>query len=502
MNVCRNIKDLLASAPTGGDGKSDSLPDRAEHWLFAGRGSVASTVSHMLEQDDDIVGAISELASQPWALATDPSGPCHKLWVRLHAVFRKIEKASKGAKPDVSLPSDCPLLLQLASAKRESRLDHRPSRDGGLVAEKVWVESCRAGRALTEVARDLAGMTREPLLEPVDWYDPESRLQPLSRCVQVGQRSSVPSPTLTASFPYPALGDVVSCAVLNRLVNAVDLAKQLASLCEVKRLHLQQLGQMADESRGILWDCPEAEERQHAAALLQLGLLRPAASSLLSLLPFDSSPEIHDDLRLAVQRRLGQAPSAVEDVVRALEWLQGRVLPSGEESVPLRGPPGEPVRPEDSVQEVACEQAKLLVYVSGKVMFHGREVDLMKPGRGRARHAIPILRAIWKRQGDEITGPEMRKNEKNVTTASDQQRRYLSRFRACLRNAIGPDSGRGGKATGKTKRKTKKTARSGEQEALHRWIRMLGKSREGEGKVVSFRLEVPVEDVWFEPKST
>lgn len=326
VDVNRKIEDLIASAPIEGDGKSDSLSGRAAHWLFTGRGSVASTVSHILEQDDDLAGEISELASQPWTLATDRNGPCHKLWTELPAIFTTIaEKATKGAEPGVSLSSGNSLLLQMASAKHESRLEYRPSRDGGLVDDKVRVESRRAGRALTDVAGDLAGMTREPLLEPVDWHDPESRVQPLSRCVHV---ASSPLPhALIASFPYPVLGDTIACAALNRLANAVDLVERLASLCDVKGLRLRQLRQMVDHARDLLWDCPEAQERQHAAALLQLGLLRPAASSLFRLFPFDSSSEMHGGIRTTVRRRIAQGTSAVEETTRALEWLSNDLLP-------------------------------------------------------------------------------------------------------------------------------------------------------------------------------
>jgi len=318
VNVSQKIAHLITSAPPTDDEKPGSSPDRVVRWLFTGRGSAASTVSHILEQDEALAAGLSELAGQSWTLATDTNGLCQKLWAKLPTIFNKIgEKAIKGTEPGVPLPSENPVLLQLASAKRESRMEYRPSRNGGLVDEKVRVESRPAGRALTDVARDLARLTSEPLLEPMDWYDPESRLQPLSRCVQGDW-----------SFSYPILGDFVSCAVLTRLANAVDLARRLASRSDVKRLPLRQLEEVADECRDLLWDCPGAQERQHAAVMLQLGLLRAAASSLLLLLPFDSSPEMHGNLRLAVQERLGRSPLAVEEVVRALEWLHDRLQPS------------------------------------------------------------------------------------------------------------------------------------------------------------------------------
>ena len=315
MNANRKIVDLIASAPTSGDDKSGSSPDSVTHWLFNGRGCVASTISHILdlEQNEDLAGEISDLAGQPWTLAIDPDGPCHKLWARLPAVFDKIgKKAGSGSEPGVSLSSGSPLLLTLANARYEHHMEIQLLPDENLSFEKRRVESRPAGRALTDVALDLAKMTRKPLLEPVDWYDPESRLQPLSRCVQGDRRSSSLPQALVESFPYPTLGDTIGCAALNRLANAIDLAKRLASLCDVKILRLRQLKQMVYDSRDLLWDCPEAQERQHATALLQLGLLRPAASSLLSPLPFDSNPEMHDKLRMAVQKRLGRSPSAIE----------------------------------------------------------------------------------------------------------------------------------------------------------------------------------------------
>jgi hypothetical protein len=347
VNANRKIVDLIASAPTSGDGKSGSSPDPVAHWLFSGRGCVASTISHILEQNEDIAGEISDLASQPWTLATDPGGPCHKLWAKLPTVFDKIKKTTgRGSKPGVSLPSGSPLLLTLAKAGYEHHMESKwlPGEDFSL--DKRRVESRPAGRALTDIAQDLAKMTREPLLKPIDWYDPESRLQPLSQCVQSDRQSPPPSQAMVASFPYPTLGDAIGCAALNRLANAVDLAKQLASLCDVKILRLRQLEQMAYDSQEVLWDCPEANERQHAAALLQLGLLRPAASSLLSMLPFDSNPKMHDVLRTAVQKRLSRSPSAVVEVVHALEWLRNRVQPSKDENAPpQRSPQGQQSSP-------------------------------------------------------------------------------------------------------------------------------------------------------------
>jgi len=335
VNVNRKIVDLIASAPISGDGKSGSSSDSVMHWLFNGRGCVASTISHILEQDEDLAGGISDLAGQPWTLATDLGSPCHKLWAKLPAVFEKIEKkAGWGSEPGVSLSSGSPLLLMLANAGYKSHMETQLLPGEGFSFTKQRVESRPAGRALTDVARDLAGMTSEPLLKPIDWYDPESRLQPLSQCVQGDQRSSPPSQALIASFPYPILGDTIGCATLNRLANALDLAARLASLCDVKRLPLRQLEQIAYDSRDILWDCPDAHDQKHAAALLQLGLLRPTASSLLSMLPFDSNPEMHDKLRLVVQKRLGRSPSAVEEVVHALEWLRSRVQPSEDENAP------------------------------------------------------------------------------------------------------------------------------------------------------------------------
>lgn len=328
MNANRKIVDLIASAPTSGDGKSGSSPDPAAHWIFNGRGCVASTISHILERDEDLAGGISDLAGQPWTLATDPGGPCHKLWAKLPAIFDKIKKKTgRGSKPGVPISPGSPLLRTLADAGYEHHMESKwlPGEDFSLTKRRV--ESWPAGRALTDVALDLTKMTREPLLKPVDWYDPESRLQPLSQCVQGDRLSTPPSRALVASFPYPTLGDTIGCAALNRLANAIDLAKQLASLCEVKILRLRQLEQIAYDSRDIVWDCPEAHDQKHAAALLQLGLLRPTASSLLLMLPFDSNPAMHDKLRMAVQKRLGRSPSAVEEVVHALEWLRNRVQP-------------------------------------------------------------------------------------------------------------------------------------------------------------------------------
>jgi len=364
VNANRKIVDLIASAPTSGDGKSGSSPDPVAHWLFNGRGCVASTISHILEQNEDLAGEISDLAGQPWTLATAPGGPCHKLWTKLPAVFDKIgKKAREGTKPGVSLPSGSPLLLMLANAGYKSHMETQLLPDADFSFTKRRRESWPAGRALTDVAMDLAKMTREPLLKPVDWYDPESRLKPLSQCVQGDRRSTPPSQALVASFPYLTLGDTIGCAALNRLANAVDLAKRLASLCKVKRLPLRQLEQMADDSREILWNCPEAQERQHAAALLQLGLLRPAASSLLLMLPFDSNPEMHDKLRMAVQKRLVRSPSPVEEVVHALEWLRNRVQPSEDKNATQQrsrqGRRGKRGRPRFSIKEAKRLQAIL-----------------------------------------------------------------------------------------------------------------------------------------------
>ena len=333
MNANRKIADLIASAPTSGEGKSGSSPDPVAQWLFNGRGCVASTISHILEQDEDLAGGISDLASQPWTLATDPNGPCHKLWAKLPAVFDKInKKAVRGSEPGMPISPGSPLLRTLANAGYEHHMESEWLPGEGFSLDKRRVESWPAGRALTDVALDLAKMTREPLLKPVDWYDPESRLQPLSQCVQGDRQSTPPSQAMAATFPYPTLGDSIGCAALNRLTNAVDLAKRLASLCDVKKLPLRQLEQMTYDSREILWDRPEAQERQHAAALLQLGLLRPAASSLHSMLPFDSNPKMHNELRMAAQKRLGRSPSAVNEVIQALEWLINRIQPSENEN--------------------------------------------------------------------------------------------------------------------------------------------------------------------------
>lgn len=369
MKVRQQLDDLMASAPVRGDGEPDAFLQPATQWLFAGRGSVASVVSRVLDQDEQLAGMVSEHAGQSWELATDSQGPCQKLWGKLPGIFGKIaSEADKGTEPGTILSPGNPLLLELAGAQFESRMERQLTQGEAFSFEGGQVESCRARRPLTEVAQDLSELTGESLLDPMDWFLPESRLHPLSRCAPSpaplrGRRRAAVVP-----FPYPSLGDHVSSAVMNRLSNAVDLVPRLVRLCEVKGVRIPKLPDMLSEARALLWDCDGAEDRQCAATVLQLGLLKSGTSPLLSRLPSPPTPEISGAFHLAIQRNPELLGSAVKEAVRALRWTLG-LLPrddKGPEKPPPKKPRRKRGRPEVSPEEAARRKKLVAAWESAR----------------------------------------------------------------------------------------------------------------------------------------
>lgn len=145
------------------------------------------------------------------------------------------------------------------------------------------------------------------------------------------------------------------------------------------------------------------------------------------------------------------------------------------------GPPGSLEPP------AAPEGVMLWIDEKDRVFFLGEEVSFSLDRR--ARHAIPIIKALWEGDGHELTSRDLATQLGNMGVATghtaNQQRDYLSRFRGALQK--------------QTKRQ--KVPQGQTKESIHEWIKKLGRSTGDpeEKSIVTFWLGVKMSEVAFAP---
>ncbi|MCY2929834.1 MAG: hypothetical protein NTV86_10140 [Planctomycetota bacterium] len=144
--------------------------------------------------------------------------------------------------------------------------------------------------------------------------------------------------------------------------------------------------------------------------------------------------------------------------------------------------------PSGSLEPPAAPEGVMLwIDEKDRAFFLGEEVSFSLDRR--ARHAIPIIKALWEGDGHELTSRDLATQLGNMGVATghtaNQQRDYLSRFRGSLQK--------------QTRRQ--KVPQGQTKESIHEWIKKLGRSTGDpeEKSIVTFWLGVKMSEVAFAP---